>query len=202
MFTAASEQLEHLFAQAAQIDPLCLQGQRPEINLAGYFENHYTGIGAPASMAFLMAARHRPSLAARAAQQRAAQTAGRQAATRNISRIPRNIAAAKGASYLGRAASSGAIGTGGAICGPLAGVCISGLAITTFVITEMVAIRGAEALYREDMRAEILADFEQDIDQLLKQVRDLVFADLDEALAVKQEYQTKQFNAYRDGVRL
>lgn len=202
LFTTASEQLEHLFAQAAQIDPLCLQGQRPEIDLAGYFENHYTGIGASASMAFLMAARHRPSLATRATQQRAAQTAGRQAATRNISRIPRNIAATKGASYLARAASSGAVGTGGAICGPLAGVCIGGLAITTFVVTEIIAIHGAEALYREGMRAEILTDFEQDIDQLLEQVRDLVLADLDEALAVKQEYQEKHFNAFRDGVRL
>lgn len=199
-FSLSDNLVESSLYKGISINPECFKGKAPEINLSSYFEKRYTGLGsvALASSAALAINRYRGIK----------DKTGKHLFKNN--RISKKIAKKQGSKIAGKLVASitskfiksGTAASAGTFCGPAAPACATGFFIATFVGSEMAINAIDEALRREKMKAEIMAEFDREIDSALEEIRKLIIEDIDEAFNIKKEYLDKRFNAYRDSVLL
>ncbi|NLW05531.1 MAG: hypothetical protein GX029_09960 [Pseudomonadaceae bacterium] len=230
LFTTSNQRVEQLLQKGTLIDPSCLEGSFPTIDLTGYFKKNYSGLGSTAiALPFLFANTYRAHLTSRLARASTAKQANKRllflpvkeltarassqasvrgaktmianrATKRLVSKTSTKIASRIGAGIASKAATSGAAGAAGGFCGPAALVCGPVLAISAFIGSELAINAIDEALNRAEMEEAMLQDFQRLVDQQLEEAKALVLDDLAEALLVQQTYQAKVFNAYRESL--
>jgi hypothetical protein len=131
---------------AAFIDTLlagtrCLDRAPPALDLEGTMEKSLVGAGAGAGI-----------IAARLGSRVGSKVVGRTAVRRMLAGVATRLGA--------RLATVSQAGSGGALCGPMAPLCVPVIAVTAWLAVDVAINAADEALNRDDMRREMLAVLE------------------------------------------
>lgn len=186
--------LEEILKEGYLIDPSCLDDMFPNIDLTRHFRSNYHGIGSLGVAALIPAHASiaRRTLGAGRVGVPVAKFTKDSVVNRTSARIASKLGLKLSSKLLTNAASS----TTGGICGPFVAVCAVGI----FIASEVAYNRVDELLNRNDMKVEMMQDFEVEIDSILHEVRQIVLSDLNDAFQIQEQYEVSIFNAYRNSV--